>query len=227
MAERLVAELVGTLALVFVGAGSVVVLGAGSHDLVGVALAHGIAMATMVSAVGHVSGGHLNPAVTVGCWIMQRIKAVDALGYVAAQLAGGAAGAALLGVALPDSLTDQVDLGVPAVARGISTGQGVLIEAVLTFFLVWVVFATAIDPEGAFGRVAGLPIGLVVTMDMLMGWPWTGAAMNPARHFGPALVQGSWTTWWVWWVGPLAGGVVAAALYDGILLRRPPPTRAR
>jgi aquaporin TIP len=221
MPEKLVSEFVGTFTLIFIGAGSVVVISAGGFDLVGVALAHGLAIGTMVSALGHVSGAHFNPAVTVGAWITQKIKSSQAVGYIVAQLAGGAAGAALLSTALPDSFTDQASLGVPTVAGRISNGQAVLIEAILTFFLVWVIFATAIDPEGSFNKIAGLAIGFVITMDILMGALWTGAAMNPARHFGPALVGGHWSSWWVYWVGPIAGAIVAAALYDGLIIRRP------
>jgi len=105
------------------------------------------------------------------------------------------------------------------VAGLISNGQAVLIEAVLTFFLVWVIFATAVDPEGAFGKIAGLAIGFVILMDIMMGGAFTGAAMNPARSLGPALVSGTWKGWWVYWVGPVAGGIVAASLYDTLILR--------
>ncbi|MGH2728458.1 MAG: MIP family channel protein [Actinomycetota bacterium] len=226
MAEKLTAEFVGAFALIFIGAGSVVTSLLGASNLVGVALAHGLVIAVMVSAVGHVSGGHFNPAVTISAWITQKIKASDAIGYVIAQLAGGAAGAFLLKAALGASLVDnpQVDYGVPKVLTGqvsISSGKAVLIEAVLTFFLVWVIFATAVDPEGAFNKVAGLAIGFTITLDILFGGPFTGAAMNPARHFGPALASGFWDNWWVYWVGPIAGGIVAAVLYDSLIIKRP------
>ncbi|HEX9694907.1 MAG TPA: MIP/aquaporin family protein [Actinomycetota bacterium] len=224
MPQKLVSEFVGTLTLIFIGAGSflaasVVPQGAG---LVTYALAYGLAVATMVSALGHVSGGHFNPAVTIGVWIAQKIKSSDAVGYIAAQLAGASAGALLLRLALPKGLWDQpqLALGTPQVVTGISNGQAVLIEAILTFFLVWVVFGAAVDPEGSSGKTAGLAIGFVIVMGVMMGGPFTGAAMNPARHFGPMLL--SWTTkgWWVYWIGPVAGGIVAAALYDGVILRK-------
>ncbi|MGH2829414.1 MAG: aquaporin [Actinomycetota bacterium] len=186
------------------------------------AIAHGLAIATMVTALGHVSGAHFNPAVTVGVWIAQKIRTSDAGAYILAQLAGAAAGAGLLRVAIPEQVWSQpgISLGTPSIPSGISTGQAVLIEAILTFFLVWVVFATAVDPEGAFSKIAGLAIGFVILMDILMGFPFTGAAMNPARHFGPAAVAGKWASWWVYWIGPVAGGIVAAALYDGVILRK-------
>lgn len=223
IAEKLTAEFIGTLTLIFVGAGSVVAateLGAGGTGLIGVALAHGLAIGTMVSALGHVSGGHFNPAVTFGAWITQKMKASETAWYIVAQLAGGAAGAGLLRAALPRQILEQSQYGTPLVNAELSNGQAVLIEAILTFFLVWVIFATAIDPEGSFNKVAGLAIGFVITMDWLMGGFWTGAAMNPARSLGPALVGGVWSGWWVYWVGPAAGATVAAVLYDGLILRR-------
>jgi aquaporin Z len=229
VSQKLLAEFVGTFTLIFVGAGAVIAsnsVGAG-RDFVWVAIASGLAMGVMVSALAHVSGAHFNPAVTAGVWIAQRISSKDATKYIVAQLAGGAAGAGLLRAALPRSFWDlpNVALGTPG-PTGVSNGQAVLIEAILTFFLVWVVFATAIDPDGAFGKIAGLAIGFTILMDILMGGPVTGAAMNPARHFGPALVVNNgqfWkaSAWWAYWIGPIAGGIVAAALYDGMLLRKP------
>ena len=224
MAERLVAEFVGTFTLIFIGAGSVVMItafGVGPVGIIGIALAHGLAIATMVTAVGHVSGGHFNPAVTIGAWITQKIKSKDAVGYIVTQLAAGTFGALMLRACLPKRVISQFNYGVPEVASFVSNGQAVLIEFFLTFFLVWVIFATAVDPEGAFNKVAGLAIGFVILMDILMGGFVTGAAMNPARHFGPAIMSGAWKGWWVYWVGPIAGGIVAAALYDGVIIKRP------
>lgn len=222
--RKLVAEFVGTLALIFIGAGSIVAAtaaggGVGGAGLVTIALAHGLTIAVMVSAVGHVSGGHFNPAVTIGAWVTQKIGTPAAIGYVLSQLAGGLAGALLLRLALPGKLLEAAQLGTPGINL-VSSGQAVLIEAMLTFFLVWVIFATAIDPEGAFGKVAGLAIGFTIALDIMMGGPFTGAAMNPARALGPAAVGGFWSGHWVYWVGPIAGGVVAATLYDLLILRR-------
>ena len=213
--QRATAEFFGTFALIFIGAGSVVMLRYGG--LIGVALAHGLVLAVMVSVLGHISGGHFNPAVTISAWVTNQIKTAAAAVYIIVQLAGGAAGAGLLRVALPKSLWDQggLNLGTPAVAHGlgISNGKGVLIEAILTFFLVFAVYGTAIDDRGAFSKIAGLPIGLVLTFDILMGGVLTGAAMNPARWFGPALASGTWTDWWVYLIGPIGGGVIAASVY--------------
>ncbi len=210
------AELVGAFALVFVGAGSIAV-GAG---LVGVALAHGLVIAVMASAVGHISGGHFNPAVTFSFLITGRMAPALAGVYVAAQLAGATLGALLLVLVLPDNITDAVRLGAPALSEEIGAGSGLVIEAVLTFFLVWVIFASAADPRGTFKSIAGLAIGLTITLAVLMGGPLTGAALNPARAFGPQLVAGEWSDAWIWYVGPLVGGATAALLY-GLLYLRP------
>lgn len=222
LAQRLTAEVIGTFTLIFIGAGSIIVT-QGSVDaasVVAVALAHGLAIATMVSAVGHVSGGHFNPAVTVAAWVTRRMGSGAAVAYVLAQLAGGALGAFALRLLIPGDLWEPVSLGTPLVAPILADWQAIALEAVLTFLLVWVVFATALDPEGAFGKIAGLAIGLVITMDILVGGPFTGAAMNPARSFGPAVVSGELTGIWVYFLGPVIGGTVAALLYDMGIMRR-------
>ena len=123
---------------------------------------------------------------------------------------------------LPNAVTDPVSLGIPALGDGVGATQGAVIEGILTFFLVWVVFATAADPGGTFASIAGLAIGFTITLDILMGGAFTGAAMNPARAFGPELVDGNWTNAWVWYVGPLIGGAVAAIAYQWLYLGRAP-----
>ena len=221
MTQRLTAEAVGTFTLIFIGAGSIIVVpGGDGGSLVAVALAHGLAIGTMVSAVGHVSGGHFNPAVTVAAWVTRRMASVTAVAYVAAQLVGATITALALRWLLPGEVWEPVALGTPLVNPVLADWQAIALEAVLTFFLVWVVFATALDPEGAFGKIAGLAIGLVITMDILVAGPWTGAAMNPARSFGPALVSGEFTGIWVYFLGPVIGGTVAAVLYDLGIMRR-------
>ena len=225
MGQKALAEFVGTFALIFIGAGSIVAAGAagggaGGAGLVTIAIAHGLVIATMVTALGHISGAHFNPAVTIGALVTGKIGLSDAAIYLVTQLAGATAAAGLLRLAVPESIWREAQLGTPLLGNGVSAGQGVLIESVLAFFLVWVIFATAVDPAGAFGKIAGLAIGFVVLMDIMMGGPFTGAAMNPARSFGPALVGGSWADAWVYWVGPIAGGVAAASLYEFTMLRR-------
>jgi aquaporin TIP len=213
--RRAAAEFVGTFALIFVGVGSIV----SGNQLIGVAFAHGLVIAVMASAVGHISGGHFNPAVTFGFVVTRRMELPLAGVYWLSQLLAATAGALALRVVFPKEV--NLDAGVPKVNDAVGLGPAVLTEAILTFFLVWVVFATAADPGGAFKSIAGLAIGLTITFDVLAGGPLTGAAMNPARAFGPELVQGVWTDWWVYWVGPLAGGGLAALVYELLYLRGP------
>jgi MIP family channel proteins len=233
------AEFVGTFALIFIGAGSILALTKllepatngsaqasgvySSLTLVSVALAHGLVIAVMVSAVGHISGGHFNPAVTLGFLVTRRLAPSLALVYWSVQLLGATAGALLLRWLFSDTVRATTNLGAPALGGGVTVWQGVVIEGVLTFFLVWVVFATAADPGGAFKSIAGMAIGLTITFDIFMGGPLTGAAMNPARAFGPELVSRHWSDAWVWYAGPLAGGAVAALAYEWLYLRPPAP----
>jgi MIP family channel proteins len=222
--RRSVAELVGTFALVFVGAGAVLSAGpeAGAGTLE-IALAHGLVIGVMVSALAHISGGHFNPAVTLAFLITRRLSVFLALAYWLVQLAGAALAALLLKWIFPSA--QEATLGAPALGPDIELGAGLVVEAVLTFFLVWVVFATLADPRGSYTAIAGLAVGFVIAFDTLMGGPITGAAMNPARAFGPELVANVWGDFWIWYVGPLAGGAIAALLYDELYLRgaRPVP----
>jgi aquaporin Z len=216
--RRAVAEFVGVFALVFVGAGSLIY-----QDVVAVALAYGLAVAVMVSSVGLVSGGHFNPAVTLGLVLTRRIAAPLAALYLLAQLGAAALAALLLRWVLPAVASSGIHVGAPAIGASLDAGKAVTIEAVLTFFLVWVFFATAVDPRGSFKQVAGLAIGFTVTLDVLMGAGLTGAMMNPARAFGPQLVGNHWSHFWVWYVGPLAGGALAALAYEILYLGPVPP----
>src|SRR5213078_1397323 len=177
------------------------------------------------SAVGHISGGHFNPAITLGFFITRRLAPTLAVVYWSVQLLGATAAALLLRWFFSDSVRAATNLGAPGLAGGITVWQGVVIELVLTFFLVWVIFATAADPGGAFKSIAGLAIGFTITLDVLMGGALTGAAMNPARAFGPELIQHEWSNAWVWYAGPFAGGVLAALSYEWLYLRplRPLP----
>ena len=236
--RRGAAEFVGTFALIFVGAGSILTIAKalapalttapavdvyGGLTLVGVALAHGLAIAVMASAVGHISGAHFNPAVTLGFFITRRIAPSLAVVYWSMQFAGAAAAAALLRWFYPEATRRLTHLGAPGLSSGITVWQGVVIEMVLTFFLVWVIFASAADPGGSFKSIAGLAIGLTITMGVLMGGPLTGAALNPARAFGPELLSRHWTDAWVWYVGPFLGGALAALAYEYLYLRPPRP----
>src|SRR3954470_926304 len=215
--QRAFAEFVGTFALIFVGAGSIIATHGG--NLTAIALAHGLGIGVMASAVGHISGGHFNPAVTFGFLVTRRIEIHLAAAYWFAQLVAAILAAFLLQAVLPEQQVDLVNLGAPSLAPGIGPGAGVVIESVLTFFLVWVIFATAADPRGAFSSIAGLAIGFTITLDIFMGGAYTGAAMNPARALGPQLVQNVWSDAWVWYVGSAIGAIMAACLYDYLYLR--------
>jgi aquaporin TIP len=212
--RRAAAEFVGTFTLVFAGVGSIAVLQGG---LVGVALAHGLAIGVMASAVGHISGAHFNPAVTFGLLVTRRIAPALAVVYWAAQLAAATVAALALRAIFPGEV--NLDSGVPVVNEAVGSGGALLLEAILTFFLVWVIFATAVDPRGTFSSIAGLAIGLTITLDILAGGPLTGAAMNPARAFGPELVQNVWSDAWIYYVGPPIGAAAAALAYEWLYLR--------
>jgi MIP family channel proteins len=214
LSSALIAEAVGTFLFFVVGAGAVI-LTVHSPDanagLAGVAFAHGLALAVLVSAFGAVSGGHFNPAVTVAVRLAGRIEWSHAVMYVVAQLLGAVVAGFALAWVMPEPLTDATSLGTPALGAGIGVVEGIAIEAVLTLLLVLAVFGTAVDARAP--RLGGMAIGLAVAADVLMGGPLTGAAMNPARWFGPAVAAGVYDDWYVWWIGPLLGGIVAAVLY--------------
>ena len=222
LGKAALAEFIGTFALVFFGTGSIIATQ--SLNIVAVALAFGLTLAIMVTAMAHLSGGVFNPAVQAGLWVTGRMTGTRSLVCGATQLAGGVAAALALRYFAPEQAFDAVTGGTPTVLEGLPVGKAVLIEATTTFFLVWVVFATAIDDRGAFSKIAGLAIGLTVTVGVLATGPLTGAAMNPAVWFGPALVTGSFDSWWVWVLGPLAGGIIAAVLYWRIFLKAREPS---
>jgi MIP family channel proteins len=223
--QKFAAEFLGTFALVFFGAGAVCadryLQSSGGIGLLGIALASGLAMAIMVSALGHISGGHFNPAITIGFWVTKRIGTMEAFLYWAAQILGGVVAAFLLRAIIPEEIWRAVALGTPELVRDFSRLSAMVLEAVTSFFLVLVFFATAVDERGAFRSIAGFGVGLTVTLGILVIAPFTGAAMNPARAFGPALASNHWTNWGVYWIGPLAGGFLAGLLYDALYLKKP------
>jgi MIP family channel proteins len=237
-ARLLVAEFLGTFALTFFGSAAIVSAAAlragelgssataanivrsfGPIDLIFVALAHGIVLAVMVTALGRISGAHFNPAVTVAAFVGRHIEAPLAAMYIGTQFVGAIVAALAMKYIYPSDLLGVVKWGAPTSA--VDTGKAMVIEALLTFFLVLVVYATAIDPKGAFKQIAGLAIGFVLIFDILVGGPLTGAAMNPARAFGPSLLAGivDGSHFFIYWVGPLVGAVIAAVLYQNVMLR--------
>ena len=211
--RRGVAEFVGTFTLIFIGGGAGIISG---QDIVAVALANGLAIGIMVSNLGHISGGHFNPAITLGFVATRRITPVLAVSYWASQLLGAISAAFLLRYLFTKI---AVKATAPAPSPHITDWKALVLEAVMTVFLVWAVWATAVDLRGAFKSIAGLAIGLTITMDVFVGGPVTGAAMNPARAFGPELAGNTWTGWWIYWVGPAAGALIASLLYEYLYLR--------
>lgn len=218
-----IAEFITTLLFIFLGAGTVVVTGGlikeglTSARLVAIALAHGLAIALLVASTAKISGGHINPAVTFAALITRKIDIQKAIMYVIAQLVGAVVGAGLLALIVPTAA--QGNLGAHGLGAGISAGGGLVAEIVLTFALVFVVFATAMDPKG-LGHLAPLAIGFTIVVDHLVGVPITGAGMNPARSFGPAVVAGAWENHWIYWVGPLIGAAIAGLVYESVFLRK-------
>lgn len=215
--RRGVAEFIGTFTLIFIGGGAGIVSG---NDIVAVALANGLAIGIMVSNLGHISGGHFNPSITLAFFATRRITALLAAVYWAAQLGGAIVAAAILrGLFAHDPFLASVPH-----AGGFGAGKGFVLEIILTFLLVLAVWATAVDPRGAFKSIAGLAIGLTISVDVLMGGPLTGAAMNPARAFGPELVGNFWGEGWIYWLGPIVGALIAAFVYDYLYLRPAAPS---
>ena len=217
------AEFIVTLLFVFLGAGSVVVSGGlpnGDLDAARlgiIAVAHGLAIAILAYATANISGGHINPAVTFAAWMTNKISAARGLMFIAAQLSGAVVGDLLLLATIPAAA--DTNLGAHALWPDVSISMGLLMEIIVTFALVFVIFATAVDP-GGMGNLAPLAIGLAVLVDHLVAVPITGASMNPARSFGPALVSGAWSDHWIYWVGPLLGGAGAGLVYQFMFINR-------
>ena len=220
--QKVLAEVVGTFFFFFVGIMSVATAGNnGAFSVLYIALAHGVALAIAISALGHISGGHFNPAVTVAMMVARRISPISGVLYILGQIIGGLGACLAIVVVLPERIWGNagISLGVPAVnTQVISVGQAIGLEAILTFFLVMAVFGTAVDPRA--NRVAGFGIGLTVFVDILIGGPISGGAMNPARAIAPAIISGKWADWYVWWVGPIIGAVIAGLLYAFVFLPR-------
>ena len=225
--SRSLAEGIGTFALVFIGAGSVAskYFPDASYGFLGIAIAHGLVLAVMITATMSISGGHLNPAVTLAFLVKRRTDVSSAMAYIVAQLSGAVVAALLLRMIYPGGVTHAVSLGTPSISSAISLQQAILVEALLTFLLVSAVFGTCVNPEAP--KVGGFGVGLVLLVDVLVGGPLTGAAVNPARAFGPALVSGQWVGHIVYWIGPIVGALLAALLWEYVLLPKTPALRRR
>lgn len=216
LTKQCVAEFIGTFALIFIGIGAILHLGKVPGGLLGIALAHGLTIAVMVSATAGISGGHLNPAVTFGLMLADKIDLKGAIAYWVAQLSGAIAAAWLCSTVLDKPAVFD---GTPVLGKDVTLGHIVVIEAVLTFFLVFVVFGTAVDERAP--KIGGLAIGLTIVIGVLFGGP-LGAAMNPARVFGPAVIGGQWAHHYVHWAGPLLGGGLAGLIYGRFLIKQKP-----
>jgi MIP family channel proteins len=217
-----VVEIIGPFALMFAGGGAIIATQ--GENLVAIALAHGLAIGLMIAAAGHISGGVYNPAVSIALLAVGKLPPVKAAAYIVAQCLGCAIGALALKAVYPASAVDAVKLGTPLLGPGVGVGQGFLVEVILTFFLMFSIYGAAIDARGP-AVIAGLVVGLTITMDVFAGGGLTGAAMNPARAFGPALVQGVWQDHWLYWLAPIIGALLAALLYHFALLEAPEPKR--
>lgn len=209
--KEYIAEFIATFALIFIGAGAVLA----NVGIIGIALAHGLVLMSMIYATAHISGAHINPAVTISMWVTKRIEGVKAIGYIISQLLGASVGALFLRIIFSNAQLG-LNLGTPALGSNVSFWVGILVEFILTFLLVFTIFGT-IDkraPKGIFG----FAIGMVLVFDILVGGNLTGAAMNPARVFGPALISGFWNNHIIYWIGPVLGAILAGLIYDKLLL---------
>ncbi|MGF1676110.1 MAG: MIP/aquaporin family protein [Rivularia sp. (in: cyanobacteria)] len=219
--KALIAEFIGTFALIFIGVSAIAtnhIIKAGDVsqvDLLAIAVAHGLTIAVMVSATAAVSGGHLNPAVTFGALVGGKIDFKNAVAYIIFQCLGGIFAASLVKLCIPLEVLQAVDMGTPTLGKNITPSMGLVMEFIMTFFLVFVVFGTAIDRRAP--KMGGLFIGLTVALDILAGGAISGAAMNPARYLGPALIRGGLQNFWLYWIGLLAGGGFAALVYHYLL----------
>lgn len=217
--RKYLAELLGTFFLIFMGAGSVIVGQTfGTFDLLGVAIAHGMAIMVGIYAFAHISGAHFNPAVSIAMMATKKMRVMEGVSYIISQLLGAALATLALKLIFIDLLVTEY--GVPSLIGGLSPVSGIIVEAILTFILVLVIFSVAVDQKETRNNTAAVAIGSVITMDILVGGLLTGGAMNPARWFGPALISNMWTNWYVYLAGPILGALLAAALYQLVYLRR-------
>ncbi|KAK4726574.1 hypothetical protein R3W88_031491 [Solanum pinnatisectum] len=216
-----IAEFISTLLFVFAGVGSAIAYNKVTADaaldpsgLVAVAVCHGFALFVAVAIAANISGGHVNPAVTFGLALGGQITLLTGLFYWIAQLLGAIVASYLLKV-----VTGGMAVPIHGVAAGVGAAQGVVMEIIITFALVYTVYATAADPKkGALGIIAPIAIGFIVGANILAAGPFSGGSMNPARSFGPAVVSGNFAGIWIYWVGPLVGGGLAGLIYSNVFM---------
>jgi MIP family channel proteins len=227
--EPLLAEFLGTFYLCFAGIAAILsatpAVGSGA-GIVGIALAHGLALSIAVHAFGGISGAHFNPAVTLGFFVTGRLPAMSVGPYIVAQLFGATTAALICRMIFPAEAVVQAQLGLPLPAVWASPVAVIIGEFVMTYLLMTSIFGTAVDTRGQAVKIGGFGIGLTVAFDILAGGAVTGASMNPARSFGPALVVGNFAWHWVYWVAPILGACAAAIVYERVLLAGSPKPRA-
>ena len=213
--RAVVAEFLATAYFVFLGCGSVVgaLHFAGGNDtavLVCIAIAHGLGILTAVAWTANLSGGHINPAVTIGVMLSRNMRWALGVAYIVAQMAGAALGAFLLKLVIPNAA--EGDLGLHALAPGVTKLEGIGLEIIMTTFLVWVIFNTAVSKKG-WANNAPIAIGLAIMLIHFVGVPWTGSSVNPARSFGPALVTNDWHNFWIYLLAPSIGGALVGVAW--------------
>lgn len=218
--KKYVAELLGTFTLVFIAAGAVCTdyylkkNGSQGLGILGISLAFGLATTSMIYAIRYVSGAHINPAVTIACWITKRMDPDIAVKYILSQIIGASLAGFALKVLFPEAFY-TVYLGTNTLGSGVSILQGIVMESIISFLLALTIFGTTFDKR-AYSEFSGLAIGLVVLFGVLIGGPISGGVMNPARALGPAIASGQFAHHYVWWIGPILGAVAAALLHDFI-----------
>ena len=226
--QKLCAEFLGTFLFVFFAAGAVCAdqgmrsAGQPGIGVLGLALARGLAFAILVCALAPVSGGHFNPAITIGAWVTRKIGSLQALFYGAAQILGAMAGAWVLTRLVPEQVWRAAQLATPDLAAEVSRTQGILFELLLTFFLVFIFFAMVAEHGTGtphFSPFGGFAAGLTIFAGMLVGGSYSGASMNPAMALGTAVIAHHWTNHGVYWAGPMLGGVIGGWLYHALFAR--------
>jgi MIP family channel proteins len=224
--QKFIAEFLGTFVIVFVTCAVIcsdVYIRTGNPTglgWLGIALAQGLAYAAMIMTFAHISGARLNPAVTIGFWVTRRITTFETLAEWGAQLFGAAAAGYFVRYLVPEDIWRAASLGTPQLSHDITPAAAMLIEGVLTAIVVLVAFATSADSRAAENKSGAIGVGFAIAMCVMVGGPFTGAALNPARAFGPALASKHWAAHGVYWAGPLAGGVIASWLYDTLYLKK-------
>lgn len=222
LARRATAEMLGTAFLVFFGCGAIIMdyFPGAAYHVFGIAMVHAVVLALAISMTMGISGGHVNPAVTIGLLCVKRIAPREAFVYVASQLVGALVAALLVRYMLPWNVGRLVALGTPVLSTTVSFWHGVGLEAIWTFLLMSGVMGTIVATNAP--RIGGFGVGLTLIPSIMVGGTLTGAAANPARAFGPAIISGNITAQAVWWIGPILGAIIAALLWQHVLLKELP-----